>query len=122
VYKILPGAALTFVIQLLLIGGYLFINRQDPIVLNPDRGGMVEHGVAMATYCGPQSGKGILKNLPANGRWDTWTKGRAVRLGKGSCTVWYHHHSGYSPCEHPRHTSDRGCANPITYSGTFFGD
>jgi hypothetical protein len=100
VYKILPGAALTLVVQLLLIGGYLYANDQDPVILNPDRGGMVKNGIVMATYCGSQSGKGVLDNLPANGRWDTWSKGRAGRVGRASCTVSYHQHPGYTPC-HP---------------------
>jgi hypothetical protein len=112
---LLVGAVGVLILQLLLLGSYLYINDQDPIVLNPDRGGMVENGIAMATYCGPRSGKGTLKSLPANGRWDVWSKGRAVRLGGASCTVWYHHHPGYTPC-HPEYTFDRQCRDRLTSS------
>jgi len=35
---ILAGAVGVLVLQALLVGGYLAVSRQDPIVLNPDRG------------------------------------------------------------------------------------
>jgi hypothetical protein len=36
--RILAGAVGVLVLQALLVGGYLAVSRQDPIVLNPDRG------------------------------------------------------------------------------------
>src|SRR5215204_2258833 len=106
---LLVGVALTLVVQLLLIGGYLGASDQDPIILDPNRGGIVENGIAMAAYCGPHSGKEMLDELPAIGEWDTWTKGQTVLLSEASCNIWYHHHEGYSPCGHPGYIFERPC-------------
>lgn len=40
-------------VQVLLVVGYLAVSQQDPIILDPNRGGIVENGIAMAAYCGP---------------------------------------------------------------------
>ncbi len=93
--KLLLGALAMLALQVLLILGYLAVNAQDPIILNPDRGAMVHNGVMMAAFCGPQSGKGMLAKISTDGRFDSWTKGRTVR---SRCTIWYHHHEGYNPC------------------------
>jgi hypothetical protein len=71
----------------------------------------------MTAYCGPHSGKEMLEKLPANGRWDSWTKGRetVATLGQSplaDCTVWYHH-DGYSPCSHREYTFDRPCGDAL---------
>ena len=104
----LVGAVGVLVLQALLVWGYLAVGKGDPIVLNPDRGGLVENGFMMTAFCGDSSGKGMLDSLPANGRWDTWTKGRTVQVSEASCTVWYHH-PGYSPCAHAGYTFERPC-------------
>jgi hypothetical protein len=111
------GVVGVLALQVLLVLGYLAVNEQDPIILNPDRGGTVENGIAMTAYCGPQSGKEMLGELPANGEWDTWTKGRTVALSEESCTVWYHHRTGYSPCEHPGYTFERPCPQRKSVGG-----
>lgn len=36
--RVLLGAVGVLVLQALLVWGYLAVNKQDPIVLNPDRG------------------------------------------------------------------------------------
>ncbi len=92
---LLVGAVGILALQVLLVGAYLAVNAQDPLVLNPDRGGMVENGVMMAAFCGPQSGKRMLDKISTGGRFDSWTRGRTVR---GKCTIWYHHREGYNPC------------------------
>ena len=108
---VLLGAVGMLVLQVLLVVGYLSVNKQDPIILNPDRGGLVASGVMMATFCGEgSSGKEMLPGLPSNGRWDSWTRGQIVR---GDCDVWYHHRDGYSPCSHPEYTFDRPCGDAI---------
>jgi hypothetical protein len=108
---LLLGAVGMIALQALLVWGYLALSEQDPIVLNPDRGGMVEKGVVMAAICSEGgSGKEMLLELPSSGRWDSWTRGQTVR---GNCTVWYHHHPGYSPCEHPQYAFDRLCGDEI---------
>jgi hypothetical protein len=108
---VLLGAAGMLVLQALLVVGYLSVSKQDPIILNPDRGGLVASGVMMATFCGEGgSGKEMLPGLPSNGRWDSWTRGQTVR---GDCGVWYHHRDGYSPCSHPEYTFDRPCGDAI---------
>ena len=93
------GALGMLAVQVLLVVGYLAVSQQDPIILDPNRGGIVENGIAMAAYCGPQSGKGMLDELPANGEWDTWAKGQTMLLSESSCNIWYHH-EGYSACAH----------------------
>ena len=73
-WMMLVGAVEVLVLQALLVWGYLAVSKQDPIVLNPDRGGLVEDGVMMAAFCGEGgSGKEMLDELPANGRWDAGT-------------------------------------------------
>ena len=94
------GALGMLAVQVLLVVGYLAVSQQDPIILDPNRGGIVENGIEMDAYCGPQSGKGMLDELPANGEGDTWTKGQTVLLSESSCNILYHHHEGYSPCAH----------------------
>jgi hypothetical protein len=109
--RMLLGAVGVLALQVLLVGGYEAVSKQDPIVLNPDRGGLVENGVVMAAFCGEGgSGKEMLDELPANGRWDSWTRGQTVR---GDCNIWYHHRDGYSPCSHPEYTFDRPCGDAI---------
>jgi hypothetical protein len=103
------GAVGMLALQVLLVWGYLAVSEEDPIVLDPARGGLVENGFMMTAFCGDSSGKEMLEELPANGRWDTWSRGRTVRVSGASCTVWYHHHPGHSPCVHPGYTFERPC-------------
>ena len=75
--RLLLGAVGMLVLQAFLVVGYLSVSKQDPIILNPDRGGLVASGVMMATFCGEGgSGKEMLPGLPSNGRWDSWTRGQ----------------------------------------------
>jgi len=106
---LLVGAVGMLTLQVLLIFGWLAVSEQDPIILDPNRGGIVGNGIAMAAYCGPHSGKEMLDELPANGEWDTWTKGQTVILSESSCNVWYHHYEGYSPYAHLGYTFERPC-------------
>jgi len=98
-------------LQALLIVGYLAVSEQDPIILDPDRGGLAETGVVMAAYCGYDSGKEMLDGIP-DGDLGSWTKGRTVR---GDCTIWYHHGALYRPCD-PGHSEyvfdERPCRDP----------
>jgi hypothetical protein len=61
----------------------------------------------MPAFCADSSGKAMLNSLLANGRWDTWSRGRTVRVSGASCTVLYH--PGCSPCVHPGYTFERPC-------------
>ena len=102
-------------LQALLVTGYLAVKRDDPIVLNPDRGILSRGGVMMAVYCGRGGrGKDLLDKIPPDG-WDgPWSKGRTL---PGDCDIWYHHPSSWRPCEpgHCRLTFDeRPCRNPCT--------
>jgi hypothetical protein len=66
---LLLGVVGVLALQALLVWGYLSVSEQGPIVLNPDRSGLVENGVMMAAFCGEGgSGKEMLDALPANRR------------------------------------------------------
>jgi hypothetical protein len=63
---LLLGAVGMLVVQVLLAGWYLAVNRQDPIILNPDRG-LDENGIAMVMYCGEGSDREELHKVPWTG-------------------------------------------------------
>ena len=75
------------IIQTLLVGAYLAVYRQDPIIPDPDRGHMVQNGVTMVMFCGAGSYRAALDKVPPNGDLGMWTRGRTVR---GDCDIWYH--------------------------------
>jgi hypothetical protein len=61
---LLVGAVGVLALQALLVLGYLAVNRQDPIILNPDKGNLNENGIAMVMTCGEGSGSGVLDKVP----------------------------------------------------------
>jgi hypothetical protein len=66
---LLAGAVGMLALQVLLVGGYLAVSSQDPIILNPDRANLDEGGVTMAMLCGdgrtPQGrGSKVLEEMP----------------------------------------------------------
>ena len=94
-YRILLGAIGALVLSALLVSGYLWLARENLIILSLDRGALVKNGVMLATYCGKGSGKEMLDKVPPDGSSGPWTKGRTVR---GDCDIWYHHTNRYSRC------------------------
>jgi hypothetical protein len=92
---LLVGAAGAFILSALLVSGYLWLARDNLIILSLDRGALVENGVMMAMVCGDGSGKELLDKAPPDGNVGPWTKGRTVR---GDCDIWYHHTERYSRC------------------------
>jgi hypothetical protein len=39
-------------LQVVLVGGYLVVDSQDPILLNPESGSLEEDGLTMVMLCG----------------------------------------------------------------------
>jgi len=64
---LLVGAVGTLVLAALLSSWYLWLARDNLIILCLDRGALVENGVMMAMVCGEGSGKKILDKIPPNG-------------------------------------------------------
>jgi hypothetical protein len=83
---LLVGAVGVLALQVVLVGGYLAVNRQDPIILNPDRG-LDENGITMVMYCGEGSDREELDKVPPDGALGPWSRGRTIR---GDCDIWYH--------------------------------
>jgi hypothetical protein len=92
---LLVGVVGVLVLAPLLSTWYVWIARDNLIILSLDRGALVEDGVMMAMVCGEGSGKEILDKVPPNGSVGPWTKGGTVR---GDCDIWYHHTERYSRC------------------------
>jgi hypothetical protein len=88
-WMMLVGAVGVMVVQVVLGRSYLTVNRQDPIILNPDRK-LDENGVAMVMFCGSSadSGREVLTKVPPDRQLGPWTRGRTIR---GDCDIWYHH-------------------------------
>ena len=59
---LLVGAVGMLALQVVLVLWYLAASSQDPIILNPDRGNLLENGIAMAMVCGESSG--VLDKVP----------------------------------------------------------
>ena len=93
-WMMLLGAVGVLVLQALLVFGYLAASKQDPIVLNPERGQLDEIGITMVMFCGDGSGREVLDKVPPDGGLAPWTRGRTIR---GDCDVWYHHSVLYHP-------------------------
>jgi hypothetical protein len=91
--RILVGAVGVIVVQAILVWGYLAVNQQDPIILNPDRR-LDENGAAMIMFCGDGSDKEMLDQVPPDKELGPWTRGRTIR---GDCDIWYHHSVLYRP-------------------------
>ena len=85
--EFLVGMLVLLAALVLLIWGYLAVNQQDPIILNPDRR-LDENGAAMIMFCGDGSGKEMLDQVPPDKELGPWTRGRTIR---GDCDIWYHH-------------------------------
>ena len=99
---LLVGAVGMLALQVVLVLWYLAASSQDPIILNPDRGNLLENGIAMAMVCGESSG--VLDKVPPNGEdAGPWTRGRTVR---GDCNIYYHHDTYYHACFHNHPTLD----------------
>jgi hypothetical protein len=108
---VLVGAVGVIALQVLLVGAYLAVDSQDPIILNPESGSLQENGVTMLMFCGQNStldgsGSGVLDNVPPDGDVGAWTKGRTVQ---GDCDIWYHHSLLYNP--HSNEACLVGCEN-----------
>src|SRR5215207_10227204 len=48
----LVGALGMFALQVLLVGSYLVVDSQDPIILDPESGSLEEDGLTMVMLCG----------------------------------------------------------------------
>jgi heme A synthase len=49
---LLVGALGMLALQVVLVGGYLVVDSQDPILLNPESGSLEEDGLTMVMLCG----------------------------------------------------------------------
>jgi len=99
---LLVGVVGVLALQALLVGGYLAVDSQDPIILNPESGSLQTDGVTMIMFCGENnnlsgSGSGVLDKVPPDGYAGAWTRGRTLR---GDCNVFYHHSLAYNPHAH----------------------
>jgi hypothetical protein len=83
---LLVAAVGMLALQLVLVGVYLAVNRQDPIILNPDRG-LDDNGITMVMFCGQGSDREELDKVPPDGNFGPWSRGRTIR---GNCDIWYH--------------------------------
>jgi hypothetical protein len=63
---LLAGVAGAFIRSALLVSGYLWLARDNLIILSLDRGALVENGVMMAMVCGEGSSREILDKVPPN--------------------------------------------------------
>jgi hypothetical protein len=72
------GALVMLAVEVGLIGGWLAVSEQDPIILNPNSGSLARDGVMMAVYCGEGSGSGMLDKIPPNGALGRWSKGKTL--------------------------------------------
>jgi hypothetical protein len=109
---LLTGAVGALILSALLVSGYLWLARDNLIILSLDRGALVEDGVMMTMVCGKGSGKEVLDKVPLNGSLGPWTKGRTVR---GDCDIWYHHTPNYRRCGTSEVIFDdpRPCRGPV---------
>ena len=101
---VLVGMIGMLALQALLVGGYLAVDSQDPIILNPESGSLQPDGVRMVMLCGGSSeAKGVaiakrsLEKVPPDGAVGAWTRGRTLQ---GDCDIWYHHSLQYNPHSH----------------------
>jgi hypothetical protein len=110
---VLLGVVGVFAFQALFVSLFLAVNDQTPLLLNPDHN-LSEDGIAMAMLCSEDglTPKGrhseILENMPPDGNWGAWSRGRAVR---GNCDIWYHHGPLYNP--HAIETCWIGCDHDL---------
>jgi hypothetical protein len=96
----LVGALGMLALQVLLVGSYLVVDSQDPILLNPESGSLEEDGLTMVMLCGeghtPEGrGSEVLSKMPPDGDIGGWSRGRTLR--GDSCDIWYHHNIFYNP-------------------------
>jgi hypothetical protein len=105
----LVGALVMFALQVVLVGSYLVVDSQDPIILDPESGSLEEDGLTMVMLCGeghtPEGrGSEVLSKMPPDGDIGAWSRGRALQRG---CDIWYHHNILYNP--HALETCLIGC-------------
>jgi hypothetical protein len=98
---LLVGALGMLALQVVLVGGYLVVDSQDPILLNPESGSLEEDGLTMVMLCGeghtPEGRLSeVLSTMPPDGDIGGWTRGSTVW---GDCVIWYHHNTFYNPHE-----------------------
>jgi hypothetical protein len=96
---LLVGAVGMLALQVLLVGAYLVVDSQDPIILDPESGSLEEDGLTMVMLCGeghtPEGrGSEVLSKMPPDGDIGEWSRGRTLRRG---CDIWYHHNILYNP-------------------------
>jgi hypothetical protein len=82
----LVGALGMFALQVLLVGSYLVVDSQDPIILDPESGSLEEDGLTMVMLCGeghtPEGRLSeVLSKMPPDGDIGAWSRGRALRRG-----------------------------------------
>jgi hypothetical protein len=97
---LLVGAVGVLALQVVLVGAYLAVDSQDPILLNPESGSLEDDGLTMVMLCGegltPEGrGSEVLSKMPPDGDIGAWSRGRALR--GDSCDIWYHHNVFYNP-------------------------
>ena len=97
---LLVGAVGVLALQVLLVGAYLAVDSQDPIILNPESGSLEEDGLSMVMLCEeghtPEGrGSEVLSKMPPDGDIGGWERGRTLR--GDSCYIWYHHNVFYNP-------------------------
>jgi len=102
----LVGAIGMLALQALLVLGYLAVDSQDPILLNPESGSLEEDGLTMVMLCGeghtPEGrGSEVLSKMPPDGDMGGWSRGRALRGEASLCDIWYHHNVFYNPHAEP---------------------
>jgi hypothetical protein len=96
---LLVGALGMLALQVVLVGAYLAMSKQDPFILNPDSGSLEPDGITMVMLCGeghtPEGRRSeVLSKMPLDGDLGAWTRGRTLR---GNCDIWYHHTIFYNP-------------------------
>ncbi len=105
---LLAGAVGMLALRVLLVGYYLVVNQQDPIILNPDWS-LDDDGITMVMYCGESNVREELDEVPPDGGSGPWTQARTIW---GDCDIWYHHNAGHHTCDHshpsPSPCRDRG--------------
>jgi hypothetical protein len=96
---LLVGVVGVIALQVLLVGAYLAVDSQDPILLDPESGSLEQDGLTMVMLCGegrtPEGrGSEVLSKMPPDGDLGGWSRGRTIR---GNCDIWDHHNMLYNP-------------------------
>ena len=75
---ILVGALGMLALQVLLVGSYLVVDSQDPILLDPESGSLEEDGLTMVMLCGeghtPEGRRSeVPSKIPPDGDLPSWS-------------------------------------------------